>query len=375
MTTTTRTYSHAMLREIFEQPDALTRTLAAYADGRSLREEIFLLAQQALVGRESILISASGSSRHAGLAGEILFEDLAGIAVDVEYASEYIYRSTQTLHNPCFLVISQSGETADTTEALREATARGSSTIAITNQPESSMARMASCSLPTMAGAERAVPATKSFTSQLLVLSLLALYTARVRGRMTRAVVESHLAELYKVPDALSAALPKWEKRVAALARSLQHAESFLFLGRGVHYPIAREGALKLKESAYIQAEGYPTGELKHGPNALVNPHTALIVLATRDPHAPDSVLRYEKTVNLLRDLQKQKPEIISIVSEGDTRVAELSRHTIAVPRAPEYISPLYEVVPLQLLAYFMAIARHIDVDNPRNLVKAVVQE
>jgi glucosamine--fructose-6-phosphate aminotransferase (isomerizing) len=372
---TTRTFPHAMLREIYEQPQAITDTLAGYADGRSLREEIFLAAQQALVGRESILISASGSSRHAGLVGEILFEDLAGIAVDVEYASEYIYRSTQTLHNPCFLVISQSGETADTTEALREATARGSSTIAITNKPESSMARMASSSLPTMAGAERAVPATKSFSSQLLVLSLLALYTARIRGRMTRAVVESHLAELFRVPGALAAALPKWEKQVADLASTLQHAESFLFLGRGVHYPIAREGALKLKESAYIHAEGYPTGELKHGPNALVNPHTALIVLATRDPHAPDSILRYEKTVNLLRDLQKQKPEIVSIVSEGDTEIAQYSTHTISVPQAPEYIAPLYEVVPLQLLAYFMAIGRQIDVDNPRNLVKAVVQE
>ena len=373
--TTTRQFPHAMLREIYDQPQAITATLAAYADGSSLREEVFHSARHALVGRESILISASGSSRHAGLVGEILFEDLAGIAVDVEYASEYIYRSTQTLHNPCFLVISQSGETADTTEALREATARGSSTIAITNQPGSSMARMASSSLPTMAGAERAIPATKSFTSQLLVLSLLALYTARIRGRMTRAVVESHLAQLHKVPNALAAALPRWEKQLAHLARALQHAESFLFLGRGVHYPIAREGALKLKESAYIGAEGYPTGELKHGPNALVNPQTALIVLATRDPHAPDSVLRYEKTLNLLRDLQGQRPEIISIVSEGDTEIAQYSSHTIQVPQAAEYISPLYEVVPLQLLAYFMATERHIDVDNPRNLVKAVLQE
>ncbi|WP_263366424.1 SIS domain-containing protein [Edaphobacter bradus] len=372
---TTRNFQHAMLREIFEQPHAISQTLAAYIDGSSLREEAFLAAQQALVGRESLLISASGSSRHAGLFAEILFEDLAGIAVDVEYASEYIYRSTQTLKNPCFLVISQSGETADTSEALREATARGSSTIAITNKPESTMARLAGCSLPTLAGIERAIPATKSFTSQLAVLSLLALYAARVRGRMTRAVVESLLHKLHAVPGAMEAALPQWESQVATLARSLQAAESFIFLGRGIHYPIAREGALKLKESAYIQAEGYPSGELKHGPNALVNPRTALIVLATRDPHAPDSVLRYEKTVNLLRDLQKQKPEIISIVTEGDKQVTELSSHTITVPHAPEYLAPLYEVVPLQLLAYFMATERHIDVDNPRNLVKAVVQE
>ncbi|MCU1223369.1 MAG: hypothetical protein JWQ42_1462 [Edaphobacter sp.] len=370
-----RTYPHAMLREIFEQPSAIAETLTAYSDGSSLREDVFLSARNALVGKESLLISASGSSRHAGLVGEILFEDLAGIAVDVEYASEYIYRSTQTLKNPCFLVISQSGETADTSEALREATARGTTTIAITNKPDSSMAKMANCSLPTMAGIERAVPATKSFTTQLVVLSLLSLYAARIRGRMTRAVVESHLRNLHNVPEAMAAVLPDWEVQVAEIAKSLQSAESFLFLGRGVHYPIAREGALKLKESAYIQAEGYPTGELKHGPNALVNRNTPLIVLATRDPQAPDSILRYEKTVNLLRDMKKQGAEVVSIVNEGDTQIAELSRHTIAIPQCEEYLSPLYEVVPLQLLAYFMAIGRQIDVDNPRNLVKAVVQE
>ena len=375
MDATTRNFPHAMLREIFEQPNAIAETLAAYADQATLREDVFLAARQALVGRDSILIAASGSSRHAGLAGEILFEDLAGIAVDVEYASEYIYRSTQTLKNPCFVVISQSGETADTSEALREAIARGSSTIAITNKPESSMAKLAACSLPTYAGVERAVPATKSFTTQLVVISLLALYAARVRGRMTRAVVESHLDHLFHVPEAMETALPRWEKQVSDLTSTLKDAETFLFLGRGVHYPMAREGALKLKESAYIQAEGYPTGELKHGPNALVSRSNPLVVLATCDPSAPDSVLRYEKTVNLVRDMHKQGAQILSIVTEGDTRVAELSDHAIEVPRAAEYISPLYEVVPLQLLAYFMATARGIDVDNPRNLVKAVVQE
>ena len=364
-----------MLREIFEQPDAIAGTLAAYTDGNSLREDTFLSARQALVGKESLLISASGSSRHAGLVAEIIFEDLAGIPVDVEYASEYIYRSTQTLKNPCFMVISQSGETADTTEALREATARGTSSIAITNKPDSTMAKLASCSLPTMAGTERAVPATKSFTTQLTVLSLLSLFTARIRGRMTRAVVESHLHSLRAVPPAMAAMLPGWEAQIAALAPHLQAAESFLFLGRGVHYPIAREGALKLKESAYIQAEGYPTGELKHGPNALVTPHTPLVVLATRDPRAPDSLLRYEKTANLLHDMQQQGAEIIAIVNEGDTRIADLTQHTIRVPQTVEYVSPLFEVVPLQLLAYSMAIGRHIDVDNPRNLVKAVVRE
>lgn len=375
MLATDRTFAHAMLREIFEQPNAIAETLAAYTDGKSLREDTFLPARQALVGRESLLISASGSSRHAGLMAEILFEDLAGIPVDVEYASEYIYRSTQTLKNPCFMVISQSGETADTSEALREATARGTSSIAITNNHNSTMAKLANCSLTTMAGVERAIPATKSFTTQLVVLSLLSLFTARIRGRMTRAVVESHLRDLLAVPAAMAAMLPTWEAQIAALAPHLKSAETFLFLGRGVHYAIAREGALKLKESAYIQAEGYPTGELKHGPNALVNPNTPLIVLATRDPRAPDSLLRYEKTANLLRDMKQQGAEVVAIVNEGDARIAELSQHTIQVPQAVEYISPLYEVVPLQLLAYFMAIGRGIDVDNPRNLVKAVVQE
>jgi glucosamine--fructose-6-phosphate aminotransferase (isomerizing) len=370
-----RTFPHAMLREIFEQPDAIADTLANYCADDCMREAAFASARQALVGKESILIAASGSSRHAGLVGEILFEDMAGIAVDVEYASEYIYRSTQTLKDPCFLVISQSGETADTSEALREAIARGSSTIAITNNELSSMARLADCSLPTRAGVERAVPATKSFTTQLLVLSLLSLYAARIRGRMTRAVVESHVRQLRAIPAAMAAMLPTWERQMAQIVQDLQSAETFLFLGRGVHYPIAREGALKLKESAYMQAEGYPTGELKHGPNALVNAKTPLVVLAARDPHAPDSLLRYEKTAGLLRDLQKQSAPILSIVTEGDEQIAALSRYTIAIPHCAEYLAPLYEAIPLQLLAYFTATSRNIDVDNPRNLTKAVLTE
>ena len=370
-----REFSHAMLREIFEQPEAIARTLAAYVEGSSLREEVFLDALQALAGRESMLIAASGSSRHAGLIAEILLEDFAGISVDVEYSSEYIYRSTQTLRNPCFLAISQSGETADTTEALREAIARGCSTIAITNHAESSMAQMAACYLPTAAGPERAVPATKSFTTQVLVLTLLALYAGRVRGQMTRAVVESRLKELHTISSSMEMALPRWESQIANISRTFNSAQSFLFLGRGIHYPIALEGALKMKESAYIQAQGYPSGELKHGPNALVDRGTPLVILGTRDSHSPDSLVRYEKTLNLLRDLERQQPVVISVITEGDTEIASLSRHVIEVPRAPEFVAPIYEVVPLQLLAYEMSIARGIDVDQPRNLVKAVVQE
>ena len=372
---TEKLYPHAMLKEIFEQPDALAATLAAYTTGNQLREEAFPNARHALSNKESLLIAASGSSRHAGLVAEILFEDQANLAVDVEYASEYIYRSTQTLHNHAFMVISQSGETADTSEALREATARGNATIAITNNAGSTMARLANCSLPTLAGPEKAVPATKSFTTQLLVIELLALYAARIRGRMTRAVVESHIQHLHAIPDAMAVMLPNWQQQISTIASTLSAAPTFLFLGRGIHFPIAREAALKLKESAYLQAQGYPTGELKHGPNALVAPTTPLIILATNDPSTPDSLLRYEKTVNLLRDLKKQNAEVIAIVSKGDNQISELARFTIEVPRCPEYIAPIFEIVPLQLLAYSMAIARGIDVDHPRNLVKAVVTE
>lgn len=370
-----RQFPHAMLREIFEQPDVLRHTLDAFTDGDQLRSEAFASALTALAGRDSMLIAASGSSRHAGLVGEILIEDFAGMPVDVEYASEYIYRSTQTMRSPCFLVLSQSGETADTLEALREARARGASTIAITNHVGSTMAQMADSSLPTLAGVEQAVPATKSFTTQLLVLNLLALYAARVRGRMTAARIEAHLRDLRLLPSSLEQALPGWETQVAAIASRLHDTESYLFLGRGIHFPIAREGALKLKESAYAQAEGYPAGELKHGPNALVSRSSTLVVLATRDPGSADSLLRYRKTLQLMRDMKEQGARMIAIASEGDRDVPQLTGETVFVPSCAEHLAPILEVVPLQLLAYFTAVQRGIDVDRPRNLVKAVVRE
>ncbi len=371
----TRIFPHAMLREIHEQPDALARTLDAYTQGDQLREESFSCALQALAGRNSLLIAASGSSRHAGLIGEILLEDFAGMPVDVEYASEFIYRSTQTMTSPCFLVLSQSGETADTLEALREAKARGASTVAITNHPGSTMAHLAHCSLPTEAGQEMAIPSTKSFTTQLLVLNLFALFVARVRGRMTRAITEAHIAQLHSLPALLQSALHAWEQAAPGLAEHVRAPGTCLFLGRGIHYPIAREGALKMKESAYIHAEGYPTGELKHGPNALVGSTTPLVVLATHDPRSADSVLRYQKTVSLLEDLQAQGAPILAVATEGDEIIPRLSRQCVFIPPCPEHLTPILEVVPLQLLAYFAAIHSGIDVDRPRNLTKAVLHE
>jgi glucosamine--fructose-6-phosphate aminotransferase (isomerizing) len=370
-----RSFPHAMLREIYEQPAALLRTAQHYIQRGKLNGEAFAPVHAALAGRRRLVVAASGSSRHAGLAGEIMLEDLAGLIVDVEYASEYVYRSTHTLEDPGALVLSQSGETADTLAALREAAARGVPTVAITNNPQSTMSREADASIPTFAGVESAIPATKSFTTQLLVLYCLTLSLARTRGRMTVHTVEAHTEELLRLPGLLEAALPGWEQAVRQVAAELANAKAFLYLGRGIHYAIAREGALKLKESAYMQAEGYPTGELKHGPNALVNAESPLVVLATHDPEDPDSVLRYRKTLQLMNDMKVQGATLLTIANEGDREAERLSHSTISVPGASDRLLPILEVVPLQLLAYSLAILKGIDVDRPRNLVKAVVAE
>ena len=366
---------HAMLREIYEQPQALSETIEHYVPGGASTAEIFQPAVDALGRRERLVIAASGSSRHAGLAGEIMLEDLAGIPVDVEYASEYTYRSTHSLHNPGVLVISQSGETADTLAALREARARGLATVAITNNARSTMAVEADASLPTFAGIERAIPATKSFTTQLAVLYSLALHLARFRGRMTQQAAEVHGRELRDIPELIQAALPGWQKQIESLAPTLSSSSTLLYLGRGPHYAIAREGALKLKESAYLNAEGYPSGELKHGPNALVSKEAPLIMIATADANDPDSLLRYSKVLQLMKDMRDQGARIVALATEGDREVNHCSDSCIFIPTSNDLLSTILEVVPLQLLAYTLAIIRGIDVDRPRNLVKAVIAE
>src|SRR5579875_1375427 len=341
-----RVFPHAMLREIYEQPEALSATIERYAPGSVPNADAFPNIAEILRGRQRLVIAASGSSRHAGLAGEIMLEDYAGLAVDVEYASEYCYRSTHTLHDPGVLVISQSGETADTLAALREARARGLATVAITNNADSTMAREADSSLPTIAGREKAIPATKSFTTQLAVLYLLTLYLARLSGRMTAQTVSAYLEHLDKLPGQLEDALPAWAEKISGIAKRLHKAKGFLYLGRAIHYAIAREGSLKLKESAYMQAEGYPAGELKHGPNALVSPESPLVIQATRDQGHPDSVVRYQKTLQLMRDMQEQGATIFSVIVEGDREAANLSTYSVAVPAADEFLLPLLEVVP-----------------------------
>jgi glucosamine--fructose-6-phosphate aminotransferase (isomerizing) len=376
-----------MLREMYEQPEAIRRTLALYTIeagvGLLLNPVPFTgLAQWGNANGE-VLILASGSSRHSGLFGEILLEDKCGLAVDVEYASEYSLRGwhphVKDLRNPSVIVLSQSGETSDTLAALRVARERGQRTLAITNVENSTMAREADLSMPLAAGREKAIPATKSFTCQLTVLAILALYEEMSRNRLTftdqgQMALTDGLRELLAVPDAIEAQLPGWEKTMAALAAKYRDAVTFLFLGRGIHYAIAREGALKLKEASYVHAEGYPTGELKHGPNALVSEEVPLVVIATVDPNDDGSVLRYEKTLQLLADMKKQGARVIALANTGDDAVVELVTDCVFVDPAPEHLLPISEVVPLQLFAYFMALEHGVNVDAPRNLAKAVVE-
>jgi glucosamine--fructose-6-phosphate aminotransferase (isomerizing) len=367
-------FAHAMLREIFEQPDALRRLLHASLseDERSLSPRLFDPLQALFARASSLLIVASGSSRHAGLMAEVTFEDLSGLPVDVEYASEYSYRSSNTTPGALVLVISQSGETADTLSALREARALGQTTIAVTNVPGSTMMREAHVALCTEAGKEFAIPATKSFTNQLALLHLLAICAAAGRRRLAEAQVAEKLEAICALPELLESALPDWALRAEECAAAFAAAKSFLFLGRGVHYPLAREGALKLKESSYVHAEGYPSGEVLHGPNALVSDEVPLVVLAAHDPADHDSRRRYQGSLNLLHILHKQKARVLAIANQGDTEVKALATDTIEVPAAPEHLLPLLEVVPLQLFAYYIAVHRGVDVDSPRNLVKSV---
>lgn len=368
-------FTHAMRREIYQQPQAIAKTVE-----RHLKDDIIFpgelqAIESALLTFEKLIIAASGSSRHAGLAGEIMIEDLSGVAVDVEYASEYCYRSTHAAIDPIVIVITQSGETADTIAAQREALTRGVKTIGISNVDGTTIVREASAALITGAGRELSVPATKSFTAQLTVLYLMALFLARKRGRMTSEVTRSYLQRLMKLPHSIEKQLPTWDTQAEEYAEKHFRSEKFLYLGRGVHYAIAREGALKLKEISYAHAEGYPVGELKHGPNALVDENLPVVVLATCDRNDPDSVLRYRRTLEVMKEVKSRRGLLVTVATEGDEQAREIADQVFFVPPAPELLLPIIEVIPLQLFAYHVAVLKGYDVDHPRNLVKAVVVE
>jgi glucosamine--fructose-6-phosphate aminotransferase (isomerizing) len=369
-------FRHFMLKEIYEQPQAIEQTIRRHVDGNNAIFPYELDAiERALQACSRIIIAASGSSRHAGLAGELMIEDMSGVAVDVEYASEYCYRTGNTTGDAVVAVISQSGETADTLAAERAARARGARTVAITNVAGSTVAREANANLLTCAAPEVAVPATKSFTTQLTVLYLLALFMAVKRGRMDSEAVRAHLDRLREVPEGIERSLADWNSRALECARRYQEVRSVLYLGRGVHYAIAREGALKLKEVSYAHAEGYPTGELRHGPNALVSEKGLVVMLATCDPADPDSTLRYQKNRSVIENVKQHGGNLIVVGTEGDRELHSFTGDVLFVPPAPELLLPLLEVVPLQLLAYHMAILNGCDVDHPRNLEKAVTTE
>ena len=372
-------FPHFMLKEIFEQPKALAETIAPRVSlepaGVRIAEEV-RIPQSELRELNRINIVASGTSRHAGIVGQHIFQELVRLPAEVDYASEFENRNPLIGRAELTIVITQSGETADTTGAQREAKRKGSRTIAISNVLNSTIAREADGVLYTNAGPEISIASTKAFTGQLTALMLLAMYLGQVRDTLTEDCEKRLLQELMRLPHKMETVLQGDESGIyESLARTFFRHTNFLYLGRGIHFPIALEGALKLKEISYIHAEGYPAGEMKHGPNALIDENLPVVMLATRDESDPESMTRYEKSVSNIKEVKARDGIVISVVSENDHLAREASDYVIVVPPTMEMFSPLLEVIPLQLLAYHIAVRRGCDVDQPRNLAKSVTVE
>jgi glutamine---fructose-6-phosphate transaminase (isomerizing) len=370
-------YKHFMLKEIFEQPRAVRDTTL----GRISLEtgEIFLgemkITDDDFREATQVNIAACGTSWHSALAGKYMIERLARVPTEVDYASEYRYRDPIADPRALGMLITQSGETADTLAAQREMIAKGSKTVAICNVVGSMVAREAHGTIYTHAGPEIGVASTKAFTAQLTALFLFALHLAQKRGTIGGTESASLVDELSRIPGKIEEVLRQRDGECRLLAKGFASALDFLFLGRGIHFPIALEGALKLKEISYIHAEGYPAGEMKHGPNALIDEKLPVVVLATCDEKSPESVLRYEKTLSNIQEVTARSGRVIAVATEGNKQLNDLVEHVIYVPQAPELLAPLLEVVPLQLLAYHIAVRRGCDVDQPRNLAKSVTVE
>jgi glucosamine--fructose-6-phosphate aminotransferase (isomerizing) len=373
----TTAFPHFMLREIFEQPQAIEKTLAPRV---SLAQSAINIAEEVKISEAElrqvtrINIVASGTSRHAGMVGQFMMQELAGIPVEVDYASEFEYRNPAIGAHEVTIVITQSGETSDTMAAQRIAKQKGSRTIAISNVEGSTIAREADGVLYTYAGREVSIASTKAFTAQMAVLFLLSGYLGQTRGQLSKSIAEHWIEELLLLPKKAETVLESAAK-CKELAERFQHSEDFLFVGRAIHYPIAMDGALKLKEVSYVHAEGYPTGETKHGPIALIDENLPVVMIATHDPNDSGSVLRYEKNLSTLRDYKKQHGRVIALASQGDHQIEDLADHTIFIPQAPELLLPMLEIIPLQLFAYYIAVIRGLDVDKPRNLVKSVIED
>ena len=370
-------YKHFMLKEIFEQPRAIRETTlgrisldtgAVYLSEMKISDDEFRAAS-------GINIAACGTSWHAALAGKYMIERLARVPVDVDYASEYRYRDPIADPGAIGLLITQSGETADTLAAQREMIAKGAKTIAICNVVGAAVAREAHGTIYTHAGPEIGVASTKAFTAQLTALFLFAMHLAQKRGTLSVAKSKGLADALNRVPGKIEEILRTRAAECEQLALPYSTARDFLYLGRGIHFPIALEGALKLKEISYIHAEGYPAGEMKHGPNALIDETLPVVVLATKDEANLDSVLRYEKTLSNIQEVTARAGKVIAVATEGDTHIAQLVEHVLFIPHTSELLLPILEVVPLQLLAYYIAVRRGCDVDQPRNLAKSVTVE
>jgi len=369
-------YKHFMLKEIFEQPRAIRDTTlgrVGQESGRIFLDEMDISLKEFKAFRQ-VRIVACGTSWHAALAGKFMIEKLARIPVEVDYGSEFRYRDPIVSKDTLTVVISQSGETADTLAAQREAKQKGSKTLAICNVVGSMITREAAGTIITHAGPEIGVASTKAFTGQLTALFLLAMYLGQVREVLDVETSRSLVDQLLKLPTLLEEILRR-DAIYEELAKILFRASDFLYLGRGVHFPIALEGALKLKEISYIHAEGYPAGEMKHGPNALIDENLPTVVLATRAPNDDASRVLYEKTLSNIQEVKARSGMVIAVACEGDEEVVKTADHVITIGATHELLLPILEVVPLQLLAYHIAVRRGCDVDQPRNLAKSVTVE
>jgi glucosamine--fructose-6-phosphate aminotransferase (isomerizing) len=366
-------YRHFMLKEIFEQPTAARETIlgrVSQESGRVFLEEM-KIPDATLAAVDRVTILACGTSWHAGLVGKFMLEQLARVHVDVDYGSEYRYRKPIVTRNTLAIVITQSGETADTLAALREAKREGASSIAVCNVVGSMATRETDGTIYTHAGPEIGVASTKAFTSQLVALYLLALRLGQVRGALTLEASKPHVDALLQLPLLLEQAL-KLSTEVEEVANRLHTRTDFLYLARGINYPIALEGALKLKEISYIHAEGYPAGEMKHGPIALIDERMPVVAIAPQD-HV------FEKMIGNMQEVKARAGSVIALTTRGEQRLSMILDHArdvvLEVPRTPELLTPIVMVLPLQLLAYDIAVRRGCDVDQPRNLAKSVTVE
>jgi len=369
-------FKHFMQKEIFEQPRAVRDTLLgriSQVSGKVFLDQMDITEEEFRNFRD-VKIVACGTSWHAGLAGKFMIERLAQLPVEVDYGSEFRYRDPLVDGRTLVIAISQSGETADTLAAEREARLKGSKLLAICNVVGSMLTREANGTIYTHAGPEIGVASTKAFSGQLTALLLTALHLGQARGKLTSAASQHLMQELTRLPQKIEGIL-QHDAEVESLARHFFRHTDFLYLGRGIHYPIALEGALKLKEISYIHAEGYPAGEMKHGPNALIDGNLPVVVIATRDESDPASMTLYEKTVSNLQEVKARDGIVIALVTEGDRMARESANYVFEIPAAPELTAPILEIVPLQLLAYHIAVRRGCDVDQPRNLAKSVTVE